>query len=76
MPLATLLPGESKRLLLACCIALALGWLAFDLLGAFAGPLVQTALSAVICLAVIVPVFWIHPLREKIRSRLVLAFRS
>lgn len=75
MPLATLLPGESKGLLLACCIGLALGWFAFDALGAFAGPLVQTALSAVICLAVIVPVFWIHPLRERIHSRLALAFR-
>lgn len=75
MPLATLLPSESKRLLLACCIGLALGWLVFDALGAFAGPLVQAALSAVTCLVVIVPIFWIHPLRESIRSRLALALR-
>jgi len=75
MPLATLLPSESKRLLLACCIGLALGWLVFDALGAFAGPLVQAALSAVTCLVVIVPIFWIHPLRASIRSRLALAFR-
>ncbi len=76
MPLATLLPGESRRLLLACCIGPVLGWFAFDALGAFAGPLAQAALSAVTCLAVIVPIFWIHPLRERIRSRLALAFRS
>lgn len=76
VPLAGLLPDESRGLLLACCLGLLAAWGMFTLMEEFAGALAQAVLCWLACMAIIVPAFWKHPLREKIHHRFAFAFRS
>lgn len=71
MPFTLMLPAESRALLMACCLGLAATWISFDFLGTLMGPLAQAALSSAACAAVILPMLWVHPLGERIRSGLV-----
>lgn len=68
-----LLPSESAKLFIACCVALPAGWGAFHFLDVPEAGLARAALTLAICLAGIAPVFWIHPLRSKIGARLAAA---
>lgn len=74
MPLAELLPRESKKLFIACCIGLMAGWAAFYLLEVPTGYLAKAGLSLAICIIGIAPVFWMHPLRKKMGRQLATAF--
>lgn len=74
--LAELFPRESKQLFVACCIGLMAGWAAFYLLEVPTGSLAKAGLSLAICIIVIAPVSWMHPLRKKMDCRFVAAFHS
>jgi O-antigen/teichoic acid export membrane protein len=63
---AGLLPGESRWLLLACSLGLAAAWAVQD----------RGGLAGLVCLAVIAPAFWVHPLRQRLHERFVLAFST
>jgi O-antigen/teichoic acid export membrane protein len=70
IPLGDLLPIESKRLFLACCAGLLVGWTVFHFLEPFQEPVGRAILSLVVCITAMSHSLWIHPLRTKIGSRL------
>ena len=76
IPLAELLPSESKQLSIACCIGLMVSLSAFYFLEVPAGSLAKAGLSLIIFIIMIAPAFWMHPLRKKIGYRLAIAFHA
>jgi len=75
IPFAELFPYESKPLFITCGIGLVAGWAVLSFLEVPNGFLAKAGLSLAICIFVIIPVFWMHPLRKKIGFRLVNVFR-
>lgn len=75
IPLITLLPRESGRLFIACCIGLVAGWTSFYLLTPALGAVTKAGLSLIVCIAAIAPSVWMHPLSKVIACRLKFMFR-
>jgi len=73
--LVELFPYESKPLFITCGIGLVAGWAVLSFLEVPNGFLAKAGLSLAICIFVIIPVFWMHPLRKKIGFRLANVFR-
>lgn len=76
IPLAELLPRESKQLSIACCIGLMVSWSTLHFLQMPAGSVAKSGLSLTMFTIVIAPVLWMHPLRKKISYRLAAAFHN
>ncbi|MBZ5653313.1 MAG: oligosaccharide flippase family protein, partial [Acidobacteriia bacterium] len=74
IPLAELLPSESRRLFFSCCTGLLSTWAVFRFLEVPQNVLGKTGLSLVICTIVIGPAFWMHSLRARITSLSLAAF--
>jgi O-antigen/teichoic acid export membrane protein len=68
-----LLPTESRKLFIACCVALLLGWGVFHFVDIPEATLARAGLSLTICVVGIAPIFWAHPLRSKIGAGLAVA---
>lgn len=75
IPLAELLPDESKQLFIACCSGLMAGWISFYLLNLDMEGDTKAGFSLAMCVAAIIPSFWIHPLSKQIICRLTTSFR-
>jgi O-antigen/teichoic acid export membrane protein len=71
IPLAELLPNESKKLFLLCCVGSLVGWIAFNLLGNFEDILAKAVLSLALTTIIIGPACWIHPMRTRIMDRMI-----
>jgi O-antigen/teichoic acid export membrane protein len=69
-----LLPAESRKLFIACCVGLLMGWADFHFFDVPEANLAKAGLSLAICIICIAPNVWLHPLRSKIGSRLAVAF--
>jgi O-antigen/teichoic acid export membrane protein len=76
IPLPELLSGESRRLFFACSVGLMSGWSAFYFFKVPLESLERATLSFTICIILIAPVLWVHPLRKKMSSKIVAAFTS
>lgn len=74
IPLAALFPHESKHLFFTCCVGLFMEWVAFHFLEMPKAFLGKTGLGLAICITVVAPVFWVHPLRTKIGLRVADVF--
>lgn len=76
IPFSILWPAESRRLLLACCLGLSAGW-AFRHFLFLVMPerfLASASLTLAICVLVICPAFWSHPLRPILFRKVTAAF--
>lgn len=76
IPLSVLWPAESRRLLLACCLGLSAGWALPHFLFLVMPDrfFASASLTLAICVLVIFPAFWSHPLRPILFRRVNAAF--
>lgn len=71
IPLAELLPRESKKLFITCFAGLLPGWIIFNLCDSPGKPLAKAGLSLLLSIVIIGPACWMHPLRKILMTRTV-----
>jgi hypothetical protein len=70
IPLAELLPNESKNLLLVCCFGLFVGWITFNLI-CLEDILAKAGLSLALTTIIIGPACWMHPMRAMLTNKII-----
>lgn len=71
IPVADLLPRESKSLVLASCAGLMIGWIIFNLLDLSINILLKAGLSFVISIIIVGTACWMHPMRSRLMERII-----
>lgn len=76
IPLADLLPRESKSLVLASCAGLVMGWIIFNLPVISLNIFLKTGLSLAINILFVGPAFWMHPMRSRLIEKIIVSNRK
>lgn len=76
IPLAKLLPHESRPLFLTCSISLIAGWLTFHLLESEGEAVTRSGVSLMVSITTILPTLWLHPLCKPFINRITSILNS
>ena len=71
IPIAELLPNESKKLFLTCCVGLLPGGIIFNLPDFPLTFLTKAGLSLALSIIIIGPACWMHPMRSRLMDKIV-----